>query len=77
MTVKIEELEKQLEAEKLKVGEEVNYEEKIVTLKQIIESLKDDSIRTAKYKNDFLKEVIDHIDYEVKTLEGDAMVKFS
>lgn len=63
LTVKIEELEKQLEAEKLKVGEEVNYEEKIVTLKQIIESLKDDSIG-AKYKNDFLKEVIDHIDYE-------------
>ncbi len=67
LTTNIEELEKQLETEKAKEAEEINYEEKIITLNQVIESLKNDSV-DAKHKNDFLKEIIDHIDYECEDL---------
>ena len=67
LTANIEELEKQLETEKAKEAEEIKYEEKIITLNQVIESLKDDSV-DAKHKNDFLKEIIDRIDYECEDL---------
>ena len=67
LTVRIDELEEQLEVQKENEPEEINYEEKIITFNEVIESLKDDSIE-AKEKNDLLKEIIDHIDYECEDL---------
>ena len=58
----IDELEHKIEA--LKVVEEINYSERIIKLKNVIEALQDENI-DAKIKNDFLKEVISRIDYSI------------
>jgi DNA invertase Pin-like site-specific DNA recombinase len=58
----IDELE--LKLEEAIVIEDVNYSERIIKLKDVIEKLQDDSIN-AKHKNDFLKEVITRVDYSI------------
>ena len=58
----IDELEHKIEA--LKVVEEINYSERIIKLKNVIEALQDENI-DAKIKNDFLKEVVTRIDYSI------------
>lgn len=59
----IEELENKIE--ELNAVEEVNYSERIIKLKDVIETLQNDSV-DAKYKNDMLKEVITRIDYSIE-----------
>lgn len=59
----IEELENKIE--ELNAVEEVNYSERIIKLKDVIEALQNDSV-DAKYKNDMLKEVITRIDYSIE-----------
>lgn len=61
--IEIEEIENKIE--ELSKIEEVNYSERIVKLKDVIQALKSDSV-DAKIKNDMLKEVIERIDYSVE-----------
>lgn len=56
--------EPELKLEEAIVIEDVNYSERIIKLKDVIEKLQDDSIN-AKHKNDFLKEVITRVDYSI------------
>jgi DNA invertase Pin-like site-specific DNA recombinase len=62
----IEELEAKIE--QAKTVEEVDYSERIIKLKDVIETLQDDNI-DPKLKNDFLKEVIERIDYSIENGE--------
>lgn len=58
----IDELE--LKLEEAIVVEDVNYSERIIKLKDVINALQDDNI-DAKIKNDFLKEIITKVDYSI------------
>ncbi len=60
----IEELKKQIQVAKESMPDPVDYSERISTMHQLIECLKDENI-TAKEKNDFLKQYIDRIEYDV------------
>ena len=60
---KIEEIKKQIQEAQDAIPEPVNYSEQIVNLHAMIECLKDPDI-SAKKKNDFLKQFIDHITYD-------------
>lgn len=71
-----EELHRQMDALKSKIYEvkvsipkEVNYEDKIVKLKDAIASIKDESI-SAEAKNKVLKSIIDRIEYEFVRKDG-------
>ena len=71
-----EELHKQMDALKSKIYEvrvsipkEVNYEEKIIKLKDAIASLNDDTI-SAEAKNKVLKSIIERIEYEFVRKDG-------
>ena len=66
ITARIEDIKKQID-EVSAAAPSVNYEEKIITFKEIIKTLKDPEI-DAKIKNDFLKEVISKIEYDVEDL---------
>ena len=63
----IAELEKNLLKEKKNQPNKVDYAEKIFTFREIIESLKDDSIE-ARHKNELLKGIIDRIEYSCEDL---------
>lgn len=58
----INELEKNLSKEKNNQPNKVDYTEKIFTFREIIESLKDNTIE-ARHKNELLKGIIDRIEY--------------
>ena len=60
-----EELKKQIQAAKAAAPEPVDYQEKIVKLHELIDCIKNPDI-DAKTKNVFMKELIDHIDYDVE-----------
>lgn len=59
----IEKLEKQIKDFKANAPKPVNYEEKIATLHELIETLNDPN-KDAKAKNDFMKKVVDRIDFD-------------
>lgn len=48
-------------------GPEINYEEKIVKFSEVIDTLLDPE-REAKYKNQLLKDIVDHIEYDCEDL---------
>ena len=58
--------------EALKVVEDVNYSERIIKLKDVINALQDDNI-DAKHKNDMLKEIITRIDYSI--VDGEIVLE--
>jgi len=60
----IDELKKQIQEAKEQIPEPVDYEERIITLQEAIDCLKDPDI-DAKEKNDFLKTIIADIKYDV------------
>ena len=60
----IDQLTEQIAAEKKNAPAPVDYGEQIVNIRAVIECLKDDSL-SAQEKNDFLKEYIDRITYDV------------
>lgn len=62
----IEELEEKIK--QINAVEEINFNERIIKLKDVIEKLQDNNI-DAKIKNDFLKEVIERIDYSFENGE--------
>lgn len=64
---RIETLKKEIKNEKEKSTDVVDYEDKIITYKKAIESLKDNDI-PVKAKNDFLKEIIERIEYDCEDL---------
>ena len=59
---KMEALKKQIRETKESIPKEVDYAEKIISLKKAIESLKDDSITPAA-KNKFVKAIVKKIDF--------------
>lgn len=59
----IEEIKKQIQEAQNAFPEPVNYSEQIVNLHAMIDCVKDPDI-SAKKKNDFLKQFIDHITYD-------------
>ena len=59
--------EEKLKKAKLSLPNAINYEEKIIQLKDAIQSLKDDSL-TPEEKNRFLKAIIDRI--EIETIDN-------
>ena len=67
LNARIDSIKQQLEVEKSQNNKTIDYQAKIITYKKAIETLKDETI-DAKKKNDFLKEIIDHIDYECEDL---------
>lgn len=62
-TATIGKLKEQIQDAKQNAPEPINYAEKIETLHAMIECINDQSI-SAQVKNDFLKQYIDHIDYD-------------
>lgn len=60
----IEEIKKQIQEAKLNAPEPVDYSQQIENLHAAIDCIKNPDI-SAQDKNDFLKQVIDHIDYNV------------
>lgn len=64
---KIKQLNVQLSEEKAKASAPLAYEERITTLKEVIRSLSDPEVE-AKEKNDFLKEIVQKIEYDVDDL---------
>lgn len=62
--IAIDELKKQIEEAKASAPEPIDYSAKIVTLHSLIDCIRDPEI-DAKAKNDFLKQFIDRIDYDV------------
>lgn len=62
---KIEEIKKQIQEAQEAFPEPVNYSEQIVNLHAMIDCVTDPDI-TAKKKNDFLKQFIDHITYDAE-----------
>jgi septal ring factor EnvC (AmiA/AmiB activator) len=62
-TKEIEEIKKQIQEAQSAFPEPVNYSEQIVNLHRMIECVTDPDI-SAKKKNDFLKQFIDHITYD-------------
>lgn len=58
----IDELEERIKS--MKQVEKVDYTEKIIKLKDVIEALKNESV-DAKHKNNLLKETLERIDYSV------------
>ncbi len=67
INARIDLIKKQLENEKASAVPVVNYEEKIITFRELIKTLKDPDI-DAKVKNDFLKEIISKVEYDVEDL---------
>lgn len=65
---RIELLKSKIEEMKSQVKVDVNYEEKIITFKDVIKALRDDSV-SVKHKNELLKDIIERVDYE-NTSEG-------
>lgn len=63
----IEELKKKIKEFKATTPKSVDYEERITTLHAVIKTLKDDTI-SAQEKNNFLKEVIEKITYDIEDL---------
>ena len=59
---KMESLKKQLQEAKNNIPKEVDYGEKVMTLKKAIEGLKDDSVSPAE-KNKLLKAIVKRIEY--------------
>ena len=77
-----EELHRKMDALKAKIYEvrnsipkEVNYEDKIVKLKDAIAGLKDDTI-SAEAKNKLLKSIIERIEYEFIRKDGRAKIVY-
>ena len=64
---RVQNIKAELEKEKSMAHETVDYRQKIITYKKAIESLKDDNV-DAKAKNDFLKEIIERIEYDCQDL---------
>ena len=60
----IEELKEQIQQAKENLPEVIDYSEKIVTLHQMIEMINNQDV-DAKAKNDFLREYIEDIKYDV------------
>ena len=71
----IEELKSKIFEAKKNVPKEINYEEKIIKLKEAISGLRDDSI-TIETKNKLLKAIVEQIDYEYLSWEGKGKVRF-
>ena len=66
-TKAIDELKKQIQAEKESAPEPVDYSEQIVNLHAMIDCILDQSI-DAEAKNEFLKRFIDRITYDAEDL---------
>ena len=73
---KMDACQKQLEEAKKNLPDAVNYEEKITTLKEAINSLTDDKI-SAETKNRLLKSVVSRIEYKSKANQGWGINDFS
>lgn len=71
----IEELKSLIFEAKKNIPKEINYEDKIVKLKEAISGLRDDSI-TPEAKNMLLKAIVERIDYEYLSWEGKGNVRF-
>lgn len=71
----IEELKSKIFEAKQNMPKEINYEEKIIKLKEAISGLRDDSI-TIEVKNRLLKAIVERIDYEYLSWEGKGKVRF-
>ena len=66
---KMDALKSKIYEVKISIPKEVNYEEKIVKLKDAVAGLKDDSI-SAEAKNKLLKSIIERIEYEYIRKDG-------
>lgn len=67
LETRVQIIKAELEKEKAQAHEKVDYREKIITYRKAIETLENDTI-DAKKKNDFLKEIIDRIEYDCEDL---------
>ncbi len=67
LTQRIESIEAAILEQKKNEPAEVDYEEKIIQFSECVEMLKNPDIE-GKTKNDFLKEIVSRIEYDVKDL---------
>ena len=75
LVAEMEELKTKIFNAKKELPKEINYEEKIVKLKDAINCLRDDEM-SPKAKNLLLKAIIDRIEYEVVSYEGKGKLTY-
>lgn len=71
----IEEMKSKIFEAKQNIPKEINFEEKIVKLKEAISGFRDGSV-TIEAKNSLLKAIVERIDYEYIAWEGKGNVRF-
>lgn len=76
---KIEQCQQQIRETRASIPKEIDYSEKIISLKKAIEAMKDDRI-TPEVKNKFLRAIVERIDYinegkKGKGKKGDTQLK--
>lgn len=73
--VQIEELKSKIFEAKQNMPKEINYEEKIIKIKQAVDGLRNDGL-SPEEKNKLLKAIVERIDYEFLGREGKGKTKF-
>ena len=75
LVAEMEELKTKIFNAKKELPKEIDYEDKIVKLKEAIGCLRNDEM-SPKAKNQLLKSIIDRIEYELISYEGKGKIKY-